>query len=456
MQKGDWANLLSRRVSIGVTGFSRAGKTVFVGSLAQALLRAGAWAGRRGQGPLAGFGPFERGTFRMACIRDDAKAVQPHFPFRKVRDALCGIDPRWPTPTEGLSLLVLDLAIEQGKKSKWPIPRRHVQIELVDYPGEWLVDLPMLNQEYTIWSNALIERARHGQREQFSQKFFEILESLSPPKTFDEELAAKLTDAWTEHLSKSADVGLVFNQPGRLLRPDSYAHSPVLRLVPLPESWSESGFYEGMKRRFREYRKKVIKPFYKKHFSRIDRQIVLVDLLQALDRGEEAFNEMADALGATLKSFAYGDGGILDYLLGNRTSHLLFAATKADHVTRGDRNNLKALLNDLLLIVDDTNIIASGPGRVEFMALASVRATEDRMTDSPPKREILNGRQQGQDQAGQLDPGGLPLDLPPNWKDLHFEFKKFEPVENKRALKEGFPAVNLGKTLDFLIGDLFE
>ena len=452
MKKGAWDNLLSRRVSIGVTGFSRAGKTVFVGSLAQALLRADAWKGRRGQGPLAGFGRFERGTFRIACIRDDVHDDEPQFPFRRVRDALCGIDPRWPKPTEGLSRLVLDLAMEKGTKRKWSSPRRHLQIELVDYPGEWLVDLPMLNQEYATWSSALIERARHGQREQFSQKFFEILESLSPPKTFDEELAAKLTDAWTEHLSKSAAEGLVFNQPGRLLRPDSYANWPVLRLVPLPESWSDSAFYEGMRRRFREYQKKVIKPFYKKHFARIDRQIVLVDLLQALDRGEEAFNEMADALGATLKSFAYGDGGILDYLLGNRTSHLLFAATKADHVTRRDRNNLKELLKDLLLIVDDTNIIASGPGQVEFMALASVRATEDRMTDSSPKREILKGRRQGEDQFRQWDPGELPLDLPPDWKDLHFEFMKFEPIENKRALKEGFPAINLGKTLDFLIG----
>lgn len=463
MNKGALGELLSKKRSIGITGFSRAGKTVFIGSLAQALLRADAWEGRRGQGPLAGYGRFQRGTFRIAYIRDDIHGDEPQFPLRRVRDALCGVDPRWPAPTEGLSRLVMDLEFQKTgtkKRSRWKptvlesLGRGHCRIELIDYPGEWLIDLPMLKIDFPTWSENLLERAKRGRREELSREYFSILEAGSPPKSFDEEFALKLVDAWTAYLETAAREGLVFNQPGRLLRPDRFAHSPVLRLVPLPSSWADSEFYAGMTRRYKDYGKSVIKPFYKKHFARIDRQIVLVDLLQALCHGEEAFNEMLDALRDALKSFSYGRGGFLDRLIGKPTSHLLFAATKADHVTRSDRRNLEGLLKDMVLLVDDDNMILKGPANIDYMALASVCATEDRMTVSAPKREVLFGHREGAAGPEQLDPGGLPLDLPPNWKEIHFEFMRFEPVQNKRALKEGFDSINIGKALDFLIGDL--
>jgi predicted YcjX-like family ATPase len=54
-------SLMTKKITLGVTGFSRAGKTVFIGSLAQALLTSDSWVVRRGQGPLAQFGAFERG-----------------------------------------------------------------------------------------------------------------------------------------------------------------------------------------------------------------------------------------------------------------------------------------------------------------------------------------------------------------------------------------------------------
>lgn len=462
MTNGAFRDLAARRISIGVTGFSRAGKTVFIGALAQALLSVETWKGRRGQGPLARFGPFERGRFSSAQIRDDVHGDEPQFPLRKVRDAMCGDNASWPTPTEGLSRLVLDLATKQ--KSRWKrgvseqlgleaIGLGHLQLELIDYPGEWLIDLPMLKLDYASWSENLLNRAHQGQRSKLSKDFFALLAATAPPSKLDEDLAIKLSEAWTDYLRQAADIGLVFNQPGRLLRPDRFAHSPLLRLMPLPPSWAESPFYNEMQRRFMLYRKKIIKPFYKKHFARIDRQIVLVDLLQALQWGPEAFDEMTDALADTLKSFVYGKGGLLSWLTGARTSHVLFAATKADHVTRGDRANLETLMQHMLTKLDDYNKLRGGSLNHGVMALASIRATQDRMTDTPPRREILFGRRKGEKQPDQWDPGGLPLDSPPDWQNLHFEFLDFEPLQHRNAAQEGFPALNLGKALDFLIGE---
>ena len=237
-------------------------------------------------------------------------------------------------------------------------------------------------------------------------------------------------------MQQAADNGFVFNQPGRALRPADLLHSPVLRLVPLPERLLHAGLGKGMNKRFEEYRKKVIKPFYKNHFKHMDRQIVLLDVLQALQRGESAFNELTNALKDTLQSFRYGKKGLLSWLTGIKTTHVLFAATKADHVTRGDRANLEGLVKRMLTLVDENGAIRSNVANFDVMALASICATEDRMTVKPPKREILFGQPADQKEAGQWDPGGLPLDMPPNWPEVHFQFLKFEPQPMQDALHE--------------------
>ena len=462
--RGGLRDVAAHRVSLGVTGFSQAGKTVFIGALAQALLTADAWTGRRGQGPLAQFGPFERGHLRCVSIRDDVHGDKPQFPFRKVRDALIGRDARWPAPTEGLSRLVMEfevvsqssmrklLAVKGGLNA---LGLGRIQLELVDYPGEWLVDLSMLQRDYPGWSADMLMRAQQGPRQLMSAAFFHQLECLPLDSEFDEEWASRLSEAWSDYLQQAASAGLVLNQPGRLLRPDQLVHSPVLRLVPLPSTRAESAFFRGMRDRFELYKKSVIQPFYRDHFSRIDRQIVLVDVLRALQRGKAAFDEMTEAMADTLKSFDYSQGGWLSWLTGARTTHVLFAATKADHVTRRDRTNLRELLGRMLVHVDGENRLRASALHHEVMALASIRATEDRMIDEAPRREILFGQRSHEDQPDQWDPGGLPLDFPPDWENVHFEFLDFAPMPMSDPMYKGFPAINLGKALDFLIGKDF-
>ena len=37
---------------------------------------------------------------------------------------------------------------------------RVVHLDIVDYPGEWLLDLPLMNQSFEEWSTAAIATAR--------------------------------------------------------------------------------------------------------------------------------------------------------------------------------------------------------------------------------------------------------------------------------------------------------
>ena len=449
-------DLFTSKITIGVTGFSRAGKTVFIAALAQALLTADAWSQRRGQGPLSQFGPFERGQFRCARIRNDINSHLPQFPFRTVRNSLTGRDTKWPDPTEGISRLVLDL---DYRSHSWFMrnSNNRIQLELVDYPGEWLVDLPMIGQEYAEWSDSVLQKAREGLRRALGVPYLEEVTKVPHDQPFDDDVASRLSELWTDYLKQAAANGLTCNQPGRLIRPDAFRNSPILRLAPLPVQLRNGALGSGMEKRFNEYKEKVIKPFYVDHFKNMDRQIVLMDVLRTLELGEQAFDEMTETLKETLASFRYSSGDLFSRLWpgGAKTTHVLFAATKADHVIRGDRANLEQMLRKMLSLVDEYNDLRI-KARHSAMALASVRATEDRMTINSPKREILYGLPEREKDYGQWDPGGLPLDMPPDWTAVHFQFLKFEPPAMLNALSEGFPAINLGKALDFLIGDDFK
>lgn len=446
---------MSKKISIGVTGFARSGKTVFICAFIQALLTGEAWSQRRGQGPLARFAPFERGQIKSVKVKTSQRTDLPQFPFKKVRESLTGVSSAWPQPTEGVSRIYVE--IKYAPLRRFMNREKTLMVELVDFPGEWLIDLPMLEMTYEEWSETILENAALGRRSKWSEVYRRRVGDLLTSQDFDEDLIEELSDEWLGYLNESIKNGYTLNQPGRLLRPDSMRHSPVLRLCPLPSSLVGSELWDGMEKRYKEYQKQVIKPFYKKHLSKIDRQIVLVDLLKSMRLGEEVFTEMTTSLSETLKSFSYGSGGPLSFLLGGSTTHLLFAATKCDHVVRGDRANIEETLKRMVAYVDDENQFRGSSLKFSTLALSSIKVTEDRKTTKPPVREILYGLSNGENEPKQYDPGGVPLDFPPAWDEIDFIFYDFQPMKDLMAdaMYEGFPAFNLGKAIDFLIGDDF-
>ena len=102
-----------------------------------------------------------------------------------------------------------------------------------------------------------------------------------------------------------------------------------------------------MRRRYDAYRDVVVRPFFRDHFARLDRQIVLVDALAALDGGPEAVRDLQDALAAVLECFRVGRGGWLDALFRPSVDRILFAATKADLLHHSAHDRLEAILKRL-------------------------------------------------------------------------------------------------------------
>ena len=130
-----------------------------------------------------------------------------------------------------------------------------------------------------------------------------------------------------------------------------------------------------MERRFEAYKTHVVRPFFRDHFQRIDRQIVLVDVLAAIDAGPVALAELEEALDQVLMAFRTGRNTFLSRLFSPRADRVLFAATKADHIHHTDHDRLDAILR--LLVNRASRRTEAAGARVGTVALASVRATRE-------------------------------------------------------------------------------
>ena len=75
-----------------------------------------------------------------------------------------------------------------------------------------------------------------------------------------------------------------------------------------------------MARRFESYKTHVVKPFFRDHFARLDRQIVLVDVLAALNAGPDAVQDLERALAEILTCFRPGKNSWLAGILSRRRS----------------------------------------------------------------------------------------------------------------------------------------
>jgi predicted YcjX-like family ATPase len=209
-----------------------------------------------------------------------------------------------------------------------------------------------------------------------------------------------------------------------------------------------------MEARFEAYKRVIVQPFFQQLGRDVDRQIVLVDVLRALNAGEEAFRDQRVALDVILAAFRFGRRNLLRLLFGARIDRVIFAATKADHVPALQRDHLEALMANL--VEAPTLRAKTAHSRVAATSLASIRCTEDDtdMIDGR-KVDVVVGLPEGSKTRIRFFPGIVPVKPPPPgfWGDRFTEFPVFQPPRIDRAAEEGIPHINVDKVLDFLLED---
>ncbi|MCB8887646.1 YcjX family protein [Vreelandella malpeensis] len=441
-----------RQLRLAVTGLSQAGKTAFLTSLVNQLRHAGLEA-RLDLLPAA-----REGRLLGAKRLNQPDLGVPRFPYDPGMAALSDTPPRWPEPTRGISELRLELRFTPAQRGWFTPETAQLTLDLFDYPGEWLLDLPLLQHDFYSWCQAQRQHTGPHRRALFTE-WLTAVERLEPDAEVDEATLASVAKMYAEGLKRAKQAGFSDLQPGRFLLPGELEDAPVLQFFPLPdltkpreilEALPQESLYATLKARFRYYQQQVVRPFYRDHFRRFDRQIVLVDVLGALNAGPERFEDLSHALGQLMKSFDYGKRSLLTRLFAPKIDRLAIAATKADHVTPDQHANVVALLEALLAEPLKDLRYANVP--VKAFSLAAIRATTAREVQEDGKRTpALRGTTlEGEEVL--LYPGDVPSRLPGTdfWQRQGFDYPSFRPMHRE---SDALDHIRMDAALDWLIGD---
>jgi predicted YcjX-like family ATPase len=448
-------------VWLAVTGLSRSGKTVFITSLVHNLLSALHNPNRMALLKVVGEG-------RMIAARlEGARAHRlARFPYAENVEFMADSTPSWPERTDDISEIGLEIHFLPAGTVGRLLGRiggspATLSIKIVDYPGEWLLDLPLLSQGFAEWSRGVLRLYRKGVRAEAAREYLAFMAQHPHSEIASEETAKQAHDLYCAFLLKARDqYGLSYLQPGRFLCRGNLGEVPYLWFAPLdiPESagaLAPNSLGALMEQRFEVYKREVVERFYNDHFRRYSRQIVLVDVLRALLAGREAFEDTRLALDAILQNFRYGGGGILSKLLrGPHVDKVLFAATKADHVPDIQRDHLAELLRNMAAF--PAIEVKSSNARIDVTALASVISTVDDTQEIDGQRvQVVVGRPVGSNKQAKFFVGNVPI-RPPRadaWGSAFLNVPVFEPPAIDPSPVDGIPHINLDLALEFLLGD---
>jgi len=462
------AQFITPAVRLGVTGLARSGKTVFITSLVHNILAGNA---------LPFFEPLAQGRIVRAYLEPQPDDAVPRFDYEGNLAKLAAAEPVWPESTRQIS--ELRLTIEYLPASlRSVLGTSTLHIDIVDYPGEWLLDLPLLDLSFEDWSRQSITLAHDAIRAPAAAEWLAFLSATDPLAPQNEQIAQQGSEIFTGYLRKCREEALSLSSlpPGRFLMPGDLAGAPAFTFFPLetPEGTTApaESLWAMMARRYRSYVAHVVKPFFRDHFARLDRQIVLADVLTAVNAGPHAIADLQRALTSILQCFRQGQSGWLSLLGVRRIDRIVFAATKADHLHHVNHDRLEAILK--LITAKSIERASFAGADVRAFALASLRATREGQArqggetlpciiGTPLSGERLGTRTFNGAEELAIFPGDLPVDpaeaLAPDWLasgQAPAHFVRFRPPR-QAAPEFGqtaiLPHIRLDRALNFLIGD---
>ncbi len=319
-----------------------------------------------------------------------------------------------------------------------------------------------MDKSFAEWSAEVL--ARIDTRAE-AAAFLAQLNEVSASDTLEEPVAQSLATEFAAYLQAARDAGYYDCTPGRFLLPGDLEASPVLTFAPLPaiEKPARRSMWREFERRFEAYKSRVVKPFFRDHFSRLDRQVVLVDALGAIHSGPRAVEDMRAAMGDLLAAFRPGRNAFLtQLLLGKRVEKILFVATKADHLHHTQHDRLTAIMEALIRDARERARFAGAD--TQAMSLAALRATTEEMR-AHQGRELpcVRGTLLTTGKEAAFYPGELPADpshlLGPArdgaeaWLDAEYQIMRFAPQPLTLKPGNGPPHIRLDRAAQFLIGD---
>lgn len=429
---------------IGITGLSQAGKSTLITSLINHLenIRRGSLASHANLGLLV-HGHWLRGG-------------EHSFDYDAGLHALTNQPARWPASTMDWSIARIEISVDRPWYSLKP--RKRI-IELFDYPGEWLLDLMLLEWDYRQFCRSLWAWAAQEPRHAVGASLIAELAAIDPLTSVDAAQLAVLQGRWADFLAECriAPYQLSQNLPGRFLlsgRDFDPAESPFVPLFALGavEGGSAVDFPPGSwgavcRDNFDRYRDDQARPFFDRHFRALDAQVILIDLLGAMSAGPSALKDMRAALEGVLEPFRYQSGHWLGQLFRRRIRRVAVCATKIDHLLPDDQNRLQSLLESYLY--ETVQRLAAASIELKVMAIAAVQSAQ--RVEAGGAGSLI-GRDKRLGEKVHFTPPNLPSTMPHNLSLKIDELPQLAPPAGlDRA--QVFPSRRIDQLLAFLLAD---
>lgn len=434
--------VLKRHLRLGVTGLSGAGKTALITSLVHQLTRADSAT------QLALWPTARHERLLGAQILPPQDATQPRFPYEQNLQQL--FEGHWPASTTGHSELSLLIRVKQSQPWLARIaPYQELQIDLIDYPGEWLLDLPMLQMDFATWCEQSWQRFMQPEYQSFAQTLLDDLKQLCS-QGLSELTLAQAVSRYTEFLQQLRQANALILQPGRLLQPGHLLGTPLLQLLPLPLQLARQfpQWQARLQQHYFDYQQQVIRPFYHEHFAKLDRQIVLVDCLSVLNHGYQSLQQLQQALLHIQQHFHYGAEGFWQRLFAPRIDKVALVASKADQLTPEQHRNLSLFLQQLLQQSHAQQKFA-GCESLVLVAASVICSVQGEVWSDGQMQPCIQGRSKQTGELVTLYPGDVPISMPSRavFEQHVFDFPELLPPGQQCN------AMRFDQLLQFLIGD---
>ncbi|GAA4357234.1 YcjX family protein [Kangiella marina] len=455
---------LDRNVRLAVTGLSGAGKTGFITSLINQLLTAPTYH------QLTFFKPNADGRLTASKLAQHPELHIPGFDYHGAIDRLTGNNPVWPASTRGVSQAQIKCRFHVSNKWVKKVQADStVTIDIIDYPGEWLLDLPLLGMSFKEWCQACVKYLSSERREAFCSRIKSEITALDVTQAVDETstsnqlgvVAKKYTEALLKYREQHNDFSLAL--PGRFILPGEFEGAPTLEFFPilnediLSLDWGTvpaNSIIKVLEKRFNYYKNEVIRPFFDEYFSKVDRQIVLIDTCSVLESGYDSYIDLKQTIEKLLDGYSYGRSNWLKRLFSPSIDKLLIATSKVDLVPPDQHAALESFMQKM--VAQARNNVGYEGVDVETMAISAISTSEPVITEHDgQKLHCVKGKDRGSGNSVIHYPGKVPETIlsRSQWNQLEIDFSPFDIPELNAD--EPLPHIRMDKVLQYLIGDKF-
>ena len=424
-----------RTTKIAITGLSRSGKTVFITSLIDQLLH---------QKKIA-FTTSKHKAFKVSM--QPPKASVKRFDYYTFSKDIKSYS-KWPNGTDSITSTLLEI---ESKSSFSMLGNSKFRIELIDYPGEWILDIAMLGLSYEEWSQKVILWMQNS-NEELARGYLSEIEKLTQNSS-GELLEKKLHNQYADMIRYFKKNHYSNLTPGRFLMPSDLVGDPMLLFAPVP--LSDSPLHEVFKKRYKTYLKEIVKEIQLEHFKGFDKQIVLIDIVEALQNGSVYYKDMKDGLRSMLSLYEHKNKNFLSQWLSASINSVTFVATKADLVASSQHNNYLALLNEM--VEDIRKELDISHIKTDIQVIASVKCTQTLKEKHHGKTlSFIRGIDAKDKNVVEIYPGEIPSSFPSDeeWNPDKYAYEEFLPPKRSYKENEPFEHINMDRVIESIIGDL--